>query len=58
MAQLLHGTPAFEPEGKTLLVCASGRRSLAAAQELRAKGLKDIYSLRGGLAKLAQGVTA
>ena len=58
MAELLHGTPAFKPEGKTLLVCASGRRSLAAAQELRAKGLKDIYSLRGGLAKLAQGVTA
>jgi adenylyltransferase/sulfurtransferase len=58
MAQLLHGTPAFEPEGKTLLVCASGRRSLAATQELRERGAKDVYSLRGGVKKLNQGVTA
>jgi molybdopterin/thiamine biosynthesis adenylyltransferase/molybdopterin synthase catalytic subunit len=49
MAQLLHGQPAFAPAGKTLLVCASGRRSLAATQELRARGLADIYSLRGGV---------
>jgi molybdopterin/thiamine biosynthesis adenylyltransferase/molybdopterin synthase catalytic subunit/rhodanese-related sulfurtransferase len=49
MAQLLHGQPAFEPAGKTLLVCASGRRSLAATQELRERGLADIYSLRGGV---------
>ena len=34
------------PAGKCLLVCASGRRSLAAAQELRSRGLKSIYSLR------------
>ena len=56
MAQLLHGTPPFKPEGKTLLVCASGRRSLAATQELRAKGLADVYSLRGGVKKLGRGV--
>jgi adenylyltransferase/sulfurtransferase len=49
MAQLLHGQPAFEPAGKTLLVCASGRRSLAATQELRERGLTDIHSLRGGV---------
>jgi len=49
MAQLLHGEPAFTPKGKTLLVCASGRRSLAATQELRERGLNDIYSLRGGV---------
>jgi molybdopterin/thiamine biosynthesis adenylyltransferase/molybdopterin synthase catalytic subunit/rhodanese-related sulfurtransferase len=49
MADLLHGQPAFAPTGKTLLVCASGRRSLAAAQELRERGLADIYSLRGGV---------
>jgi adenylyltransferase/sulfurtransferase len=49
MAELLHGQPAFAPAGKTLLVCASGRRSLAAAQELRERGLGDIYSLRGGV---------
>ena len=49
MAQLLHGEPAFSPVGKTLLVCASGRRSLAATQELRERGLAQIYSLRGGV---------
>jgi adenylyltransferase/sulfurtransferase len=49
MAELLHGQPAFAPAGKTLLVCASGRRSLAAAQELRERGFADIYSLRGGV---------
>jgi len=49
MADLLHGQPAFAPNGKTLLVCASGRRSFAAAQELRERGLADIYSLRGGV---------
>jgi sulfur-carrier protein adenylyltransferase/sulfurtransferase len=58
MAQLLHGTPAFNPEGKTLLVCASGRRSLAATQELRANGLTDVYSLRGGVTQLNRGVRA
>jgi adenylyltransferase/sulfurtransferase len=49
LAELLHGQPAFTPAGKTLLVCASGRRSLAATQELRERGLADIYSLRGGV---------
>jgi adenylyltransferase/sulfurtransferase len=51
MAQLLH--EAQPPKGKTLLVCASGRRSLAAAQELRARGLEQIYSLRGGIKALS-----
>jgi molybdopterin/thiamine biosynthesis adenylyltransferase/molybdopterin synthase catalytic subunit/rhodanese-related sulfurtransferase len=49
MAELLHGPEKFEPSGKCLLVCASGRRSLAATQELRARGLKAIYSLKGGI---------
>jgi rhodanese-related sulfurtransferase len=49
MAELLHGQPPFAPTSKTLLVCASGRRSLAATQELRERGLADIYSLRGGV---------
>jgi rhodanese-related sulfurtransferase len=34
-----------------LLVCASGKRSLAAAQELRKHGV-DARSLKGGLQKL------
>jgi adenylyltransferase/sulfurtransferase len=58
MAQLLHGNPAFTPNGKTLLVCASGRRSLAATQELRSRGLSAVYSLRGGVKKLNQRVPA
>jgi adenylyltransferase/sulfurtransferase len=49
MAQLLYGQPAFTPTRKTVLVCASGRRSLAATQELRDRGLANIYSLRGGV---------
>lgn len=52
MTQLLHGQPAFRPTGKSLLVCASGRRSLAATQELRSRGLGSVYSLRGGIAAL------
>jgi sulfur-carrier protein adenylyltransferase/sulfurtransferase len=58
MAALLHGTPPFKPDGKTLLICASGRRSLAATQELRSRGLTTVTSLRGGLATLNQRVTA
>jgi sulfur-carrier protein adenylyltransferase/sulfurtransferase len=52
MAELLHGPRKFEPSGKGLLVCASGRRSLAAALELRSRGLKAVYSLRGGIQAL------
>jgi adenylyltransferase/sulfurtransferase len=48
MAELLHGEN-FTPSGKCLLVCASGRRSLAAALELRSRGLQTVYSLRGGI---------
>ena len=51
MAELLHGK-AFAPAGKCLLVCASGIRSLAATQELRARGIKAVYSLRGGIKAL------
>jgi adenylyltransferase/sulfurtransferase len=49
LAQLLHGKPAFVPARKTLLVCATGRRSLAAAQELQSRGLTGVFSLRGGV---------
>jgi molybdopterin/thiamine biosynthesis adenylyltransferase/molybdopterin synthase catalytic subunit/rhodanese-related sulfurtransferase len=52
MAQLLYGQPPFEPAGKSLLVCASGKRSFAATQELRSRGLGNVYSLRGGIAGL------
>ena len=58
MAALLHGAPPFNPEGNTLLVCATGRRSLAATQELRSRGITAVTSLRGGLANLNQRVPA
>jgi sulfur-carrier protein adenylyltransferase/sulfurtransferase len=58
IAQLLHGNPAFTPTGKTLLVCASGRRSLAATQELRSRGFNAVYSMRGGVTKLNRHVPA
>jgi sulfur-carrier protein adenylyltransferase/sulfurtransferase len=52
LAQLLHGRPTMAPGGRYLLVCASGKRSFAAAQELRARGYAQTFSLRGGIAAL------
>ena len=52
MAQLLDGRAALPPAGRYLLVCASGTRSLAAAQELRSRGYREAFSLRGGMAAL------
>lgn len=53
MAELLRAKSGLQPAAaKCLLVCASGRRSLAAAQELRSRGLDSVYSLRGGISKL------
>jgi rhodanese-related sulfurtransferase len=44
--------PGVLPSGRpVLLVCASGRRSLAAARELRKRGVV-VRSLSGGLQKL------
>jgi adenylyltransferase/sulfurtransferase len=54
MAELLHGATALPHAGKYLLVCASGRRSFAAAEELRARGYADVYSLRGGVSALVR----
>jgi molybdopterin/thiamine biosynthesis adenylyltransferase/molybdopterin synthase catalytic subunit/rhodanese-related sulfurtransferase len=55
LAELLYGKTANLKAGdRTLLVCASGRRSLAAAQELRSRGLAEVYSLRGGINQLLQ----
>jgi sulfur-carrier protein adenylyltransferase/sulfurtransferase len=54
LAQLLHGRPAMPPGARYLLVCASGKRSLAAAHELRSRGYEEVFSLRGGIAALAR----
>jgi sulfur-carrier protein adenylyltransferase/sulfurtransferase len=49
---LLLADPGLLPSGRNvLLVCASGKRSLAAARELRARGL-SVRSLAGGLQHL------
>jgi adenylyltransferase/sulfurtransferase len=47
------GVPDEHAAAKLLLVCARGARSLAAAHELRARGLRRVYSLRGGVMGLA-----
>lgn len=54
MAQLLHGRPDMPAGNRYLLVCASGKRSLAAAQELRSRGHAEVFSLRGGIAALTR----
>jgi adenylyltransferase/sulfurtransferase len=54
MAQLLHAPSVLASGDRYLLICASGRRSLAAAEELRSRGFADVYSLRGGVAELAR----
>lgn len=53
MAALLADPRALlDPDGRYLLVCASGKRSLAAARELRGRGF-TAYSLAGGLQALS-----
>ncbi len=52
IAQLLHGGPPMPLVSRFLLVCASGKRSLAAAQELRSRGYAEVFSLRGGIGAL------
>ncbi len=54
VAQLLHGQADMPRTGRYLLVCASGRRSLPAAQELRSRGYGEVFSLRGGIAAITR----
>ena len=51
MPTLLADPELLNPARAVLLVCASGRRSLAAARELRKRGVA-VRSLSGGLQKL------
>jgi sulfur-carrier protein adenylyltransferase/sulfurtransferase len=48
MPALLADPDQLSRDGRYLLVCASGKRSLATARELRKRGLK-VHSLAGGL---------
>lgn len=52
MARLLEESATLDPGSKYLLICATGKRSLAAARELRTRGF-DARSLAGGLQALA-----
>ena len=38
----------IERDGRYLLICSRGKRSLATCLTLRDRGVKDVYSLRGG----------
>jgi molybdopterin/thiamine biosynthesis adenylyltransferase/rhodanese-related sulfurtransferase len=51
MANLLANPALLEPARDVLLVCATGKRSLAAAQQLRRRGI-TVRSLAGGLQNL------
>jgi adenylyltransferase/sulfurtransferase len=45
--------PPFDAAAPVLLVCGRGMRSRIAAGELRARGMKEVYSLIGGASALA-----
>jgi adenylyltransferase/sulfurtransferase len=52
LSDLVHGRKEFPAEGRYLIICAHGVRSLSLAEHLRAQGQPGVYSLRGGLAAL------
>jgi adenylyltransferase/sulfurtransferase len=54
LGELLSGRLIFPAEGRRLIVCAHGVRSLSLAEHLRAHGRTDVYSMRGGIAALAR----
>ena len=52
LSEYANGRSDLTPGGPYLIVCAHGVRSLALAEELRARGHAAVYSMRGGLAGL------
>jgi sulfur-carrier protein adenylyltransferase/sulfurtransferase len=52
LSDLVHGRAEFPAEGRYLIICAHGVRSLSLTEHLRAQGQPGVYSLRGGLAAL------
>jgi molybdopterin/thiamine biosynthesis adenylyltransferase/molybdopterin synthase catalytic subunit/rhodanese-related sulfurtransferase len=54
LSALLQGATALPPEGRYLIVCAHGVRSLALAGQLRSRGYPAVYSLVGGLAAVGR----
>jgi len=51
-SKLLNAAATLDLDARYLLVCASGKRSAAAADLLRSQGFRECRSLRGGLAGL------
>jgi rhodanese-related sulfurtransferase len=49
MSKLLTDAAMLDTGGRYLLICATGKRSAAAADLLRSQGYNDCRSLRGGL---------
>ena len=59
LQQMREGHRQYEERfGRIFIVCASGKRSLAAAQELRSRGYAQVFSLRGGIAALTPGLAS
>jgi rhodanese-related sulfurtransferase len=52
LSELVHGHAEFPAEGRYLIICAHGVRSLSLTEHLRSIGRAGVYSLRGGLAAL------
>jgi adenylyltransferase/sulfurtransferase len=53
LSELVHGRAEFPAEGRYLIICAHGVRSLSLTEHLRSLGGQaEVYSLRGGLASL------
>jgi adenylyltransferase/sulfurtransferase len=52
LGELVHGHAEFPAEGRYLIICAHGVRSLSLTEHLRSRGQAEVYSLRGGLAAL------
>jgi len=52
LSELVHGHAEFPAEGRYLVICAHGVRSLSLTEHLRSQGQAEVYSLRGGLASL------
>jgi adenylyltransferase/sulfurtransferase len=52
LSELVHGHAQFPADGRYLIICAHGVRSLSLTEHLRSQGNVEVYSLRGGLAAL------
>jgi adenylyltransferase/sulfurtransferase len=50
LSAFMQGAAALPQDGRYLLVCAHGVRSLALTEHLRSMGYAEVYSLTGGLA--------